>query len=263
MPAPTLLLTPRYTEDSRALRLAAVRVGWDVFRLAEWRVPEEVASRDLVFYGEPLLADVVGESLPYAFLDVPVDWLPSIPARYRQRALRLTTLGVARALTERTFLKPAAEKCFPARVYASGAELPPVETLPDNIPVLAQEPVRWRVEYRCFVLARCVVTHSIYLRDGELAQADDGSWPAPVDESAAALAFAESVLADAEVALPPAVALDVGVIEGRGWAVVEANAAWGSGLYGCYPEGVLPVLRRASVRRDALTEAERPWARAR
>lgn len=261
MPAPTLLLSPRYTEDSRALRLAAVRAEWDVFRLAEWRVPEEVAARDLVFYGEPLLADVVGESLPYAFLDVPVDWLPSVPARYRRRAVRLTTLGEARALRERTFLKPAAEKCFPARVYASGAELPPTESLPDDVPVLEQEPVRWRVEYRCFVLERRVAAHSVYLRGGALAQAGDGSWPAPEDESVAARTFAESVLADAEVALPPAVALDVGVIEDRGWAVVEANAAWGSGLYGCYPERVLPVLRRASVRRDALTDAERRWAR--
>jgi ATP-grasp domain, R2K clade family 2 len=249
MTMPTLLLTPRYTEDSRALRLAAVRAGWDVFRLAEWRVPVEMAERDLVFYGEPLLADVVGESLPYAFLDVPVDWLPSVPARYRGREVRLTTLGEARTLTGQAFFKPAAEKCFPAQVYASGAELPTAEALPDATPVLAQEPVRWRVEYRCFVCEKRVVTHSVYLRDGELAQADDGSWPAPDEESAAALAFAAGVLGDPEVALPPAITLDVGVIEGRGWAIIEANAAWGSGLYGCDPERVLPVLRRASVRR--------------
>lgn len=42
---PTLILTPRYTEDSRALRAAAIEAGWDVFRLGGWRVPDEFARR--------------------------------------------------------------------------------------------------------------------------------------------------------------------------------------------------------------------------
>jgi hypothetical protein len=70
-----------------------------------------------------------------------------------------------------------------------------------------------------------------------------------------------SVLADQEVALPVAVVLDVGLIAGKGWAVVEANAAWGSGIYGCDPAAVLPVLRRASIPRAALTDADARWAR--
>ncbi|HNB74240.1 MAG TPA: hypothetical protein PLS70_24185 [Acidobacteriota bacterium] len=40
--------------------------------------------------------------------------------------------------------------------------------------------------------------------------------------------------------------IDVGVISGKGWAVVEANAAFGSGIYGCDPAQVLPVLAEAS-----------------
>jgi hypothetical protein len=67
--------------------------------------------------------------------------------------------------------------------------------------------------------------------------------------------------ADKDVALPPAVVLDVGLIAGRGWAVVEPNAAWGSGVYGCDPAAVLPVLRRASIPRDGLTDADARWAR--
>jgi hypothetical protein len=42
-----------------------------------------------------------------------------------------------------------------------------------------------------------------------------------------------------------AVVMDVGYIEGRGWAVVEFNPAWCSTLYGCRPADALPVLRRA------------------
>jgi hypothetical protein len=63
------------------------------------------------------------------------------------------------------------------------------------------------------------------------------------------------------VALPPAVVVDVGRMAGRGWGVVEANPAWASGLCGCDPAGVLPVLRRATVPQDAVSEAERCWVR--
>jgi ATP-grasp domain, R2K clade family 2 len=44
-----------------------------------------------------------------------------------------------------------------------------------------------------------------------------------------------------------AVALDVGIIRGRGWAVVELNSAWGAGIYGCDPARVLEVLQAAAV----------------
>jgi hypothetical protein len=69
------------------------------------------------------------------------------------------------------------------------------------------------------------------------------------------------VLADADVELPPAVVVDVGRMEGHGWGVVEANPAWASGLCGCDPAGVLPVLRRAAVSRGAVAEADRRWVR--
>jgi len=35
------------------------------------------------------------------------------------------------------------------------------------------------------------------------------------------------------------------VIRNHGWAVIECNAAFASGIYGCDPVAVLPVLRRA------------------
>jgi hypothetical protein len=47
--------------------------------------------------------------------------------------------------------------------------------------------------------------------------------------------------------LPRAVVVDVGLIAGRGWAVIEFNAAWGAGLNGCDPEKVLPAILEASA----------------
>lgn len=40
------------------------------------------------------------------------------------------------------------------------------------------------------------------------------------------------MLSDERIELHQATAIDVGVIYGREWAVVEQNAAWGAGLYG-------------------------------
>jgi ATP-grasp domain, R2K clade family 2 len=60
-------------------------------------------------------------------------------------------------------------------------------------------------------------------------------------------AFVETILADDRIEIPAATVIDVGIIRGRGWAVVEQNAAWGSGLYGCDPLKVLEVLRSATV----------------
>ncbi len=56
----------------------------------------------------------------------------------------------------------------------------------------------------------------------------------------------DRLLADPRVALPMAVALDAGVILGAGAAIVEANEASGSGVYGCDPLAVLEVLRAAT-----------------
>ena len=165
-------------------------------------------------------------------------------------------------LTAPAFVKPAQDKAFPAGVFSSGVALPlAASALPPDTPVLIAEPVRWRVEYRCFVLERTLATMSPYVRDGDLAQDANGAWPAPSDERAAAEAFLTTVLADSIVPLPPAVVVDVGLIEGRGWAIVEANAAWGAGICDCDPRRILPILRRASLRRDVIPAADAPWLR--
>lgn len=237
----TLLLTPRFTPDSNQIRSAAIDAGWEVVRLERWHVPEALLDRELAFYGEPLLAAVLAETMPYVLLEPPFGWLPALPEELRKRDVRLSTLGEARRHGGRAFIKPADDKCFPAAVYASGAVLPTPDVLPESILVLLAEPVTWEIEFRCFVRERQIATSSPYLRNGELVETEDGDWPAEPDEIAGATAFAKTVLADARVAIPPAVTLDVGRIAGRGWAVIEANAAWGSGIYGCDPARILPV----------------------
>jgi hypothetical protein len=70
------------------------------------------------------------------------------------------------------------------------------------------------------------------------------------------------VLADERVRLPPAIVLDVARVRGGGWVVIEVNPCWASGVYGCDPEAVLEVIRRACVPRARLTDDDRRWLRA-
>src|SRR5438132_7923079 len=121
---PTLILTPRFTEDAQALWRAAGQLGWGVERLTSWRVPEELRSvPDPVLYLEALFGPTLAEQLGVRLLEPAADWLPRLPEEFRKRRVSLTTLRAARALAEPAFVKPPNDKSFPARVY-TGAELP-------------------------------------------------------------------------------------------------------------------------------------------
>lgn len=241
---PTLILTPRFTDDAQALWRAAGRLGWDVERLTSWRVPEDLRSvPEPVLYLEGLLAPMLAGAFGLRLGEPAVDWLPRLPDEYRKRWIFRTSLREARTLAEPAFVKPPNDKSFPARVYR-GADLP--TEYDEESPVLVAEVVAWEKEFRCFVLDRERRAMSIYLRDGTLQREND--FACSDAERAEADAFVRTVLADERVELPRAAVVDVGVIADRGWAVVEQNAAWGSGIYGCDPEAVLTVLRHSAQR---------------
>ncbi len=261
MRVPTLVLSHRYSPDSNALFAAALAAGWDVERLHTFRCPEGLSARSPVLYCETILADAIVDDLGIALLEPTASWLPDLPERHRRRDVRLMTLAEAQTIRERAFVKPTDEKCFPARVYADGAAIDPDPVLPPDLPVLVSEPVVFEVEFRSFVLEREIAALSPYVRGGEIARNAAGDWKADPAEVAAATATIRALLGDVEVDLPPAVVVDVGRMTGRGWGVVEANPAWASGLCGCNPADVLPVLRRATVARHVVSEADRRWVR--
>ncbi|HMY14964.1 MAG TPA: ATP-grasp domain-containing protein [Polyangium sp.] len=258
---PTLVLSHRYSADSNALFSAALAAGWDVERLHSFQCPEGLAARSPVYYGETLLADAIADDLGIVLLEPTADWLPRLPFRHRLRDVKLLTLAEAIVLPERIFAKPTDDKCFPARVYDDGAAIDPDPLLERDLPVLISEPVRFEVEFRFFIVERRISAFSPYIREGTLARNADGDWSTNETEISAAKTCVQALLDDSEVEMPPAVVVDVGYMRERGWGVVEANPAWASGLCGSDPAGVLPVLRRACVPRNELTEKDRLWVR--
>lgn len=241
---PTLIFTPRYTEDSQSLWKAAASLGWNVERLTSWRIPESFRQLpEPVLYCEALFGPTLAEQLGLRLIDPPEDWLVRLPMPHKLREISLTTLGQARQSTHAAFVKPPNDKSFPAGVYV-GADLP--TEFPDDMPVLVSEVVTWEKEFRCFILDRTLCTYSLYSRYGELQR--DADFASAPDEDADVEAFINTLLADENVDLPRATVVDIGLIQGKGWACVEQNAAWGAGIYGCTPSTVLEVLRHASVK---------------
>lgn len=129
---PTLILSPRYSDDSITLRRAAIALDWDVMRLASWRCPEDFEPVEPVLFAEPLFNAAVADQLGLTSVVPPDDFLVRLPAEYLGRNVRLMTAQSARALAGPVFLKPPNRKTFQARVYADGRELP---EMPGDDPV--------------------------------------------------------------------------------------------------------------------------------
>jgi hypothetical protein len=258
---PTLIVSDWLPNGSRPLAAAAQQAGWNVVCLKGRERPPERPGGEVIYYGGTDVAHVVTRRLGRVLIEPTFDWLAQLPEPYRRRPVRSATVAEARRLTIPAFLKPAdpMHKCFDSGVYPGGWAIPDRRGFPDSTPVLIAEPVAWEVEYRCFLLDGAVTTLTPYARAGRWVRARDGRWVIPEAEAQKVLRFCRTLASDRAVRWPPAFTLDVGVIADRGWAVVEANPVWSSGLYGCEPAAVLPVLRRACLRRDDLTEEDWRW----
>jgi hypothetical protein len=243
----TLLISSRRTEDNQLIWRAAIQRGWTVERVQGIRVPDTTGSR-IVLYIESLFAPTLARQLGLELVQVPESWLPSLPEEYRRREVHLTTLGDVARMPCPCFVKPPNEKSFPAQVYNEAESLALAHDYGPETVVLVASPIKWDVEFRCFCLDGRVRTLSPYLRHGQLSRLE--GFASTQEELQDAIGFAERLMRDACVDVPRAIVLDVGIITSQGWAVVEANVAWGSGIYGCDPDEALDVIEHATVNRN-------------
>ena len=254
---PSLILSSRYTTDSQVLRETARNLDWETLRLDGQQIPDWFDAPDdefAMFYTAPHAFDVAAQ-LGRKLVGCPPDWTPSLPQRFLSRTIYQTTLAEALNITRPQFVKHSVSKAFPAAVYNKISLTQATLNLLPNSLVHVAEPVAFEVEYRCFVYDRKIATISPYLRHGS-ANIAHSALDRFAEERNAATSFANSVLSCEEVDCPPAFVLDVGLIKGRGWSVVEINECWASGIYGCNPEQVLQTLLRGTMRVDLV---RREW----
>ncbi|MER7748213.1 ATP-grasp domain-containing protein [Streptomyces bacillaris] len=252
-----LVLPPRLTASARALRDAAVRRGLSVAESAGFSVPPEPAGaergRAVHLHAGPSFADAVAPGLGIALLEAPADWLAHLPYAFTRREIRAMPIGEAYRLRRPAFIKSPNDKSISALVYADGSRLPGPDAVdPDRTVVLVSEVMTFAAEYRLHLLDGAVHTGSQYAERGRLRLG-------PPDPGA--LTFGRDLLAAAHRTLPSAIVVDVGVDDEGHWAVVEANAAWGSGCYAAVPDRALDVVLRAARPRTELSSYDRDFLR--
>jgi ATP-grasp domain, R2K clade family 3 len=251
---PTVLLSQRFSTDSQAVWNAANRAGWGIHRAIRYLPPDPLPDR-VCAYGEVSFCDIMADRAGLGLLDPPNDWLPRLPYDVVKRDIAFCQAGRLHLFGRRSFFKPSNDKVFSAGVYERGSDVP-LKYVDPGCPCLVSEVVAFDVEYRCVVLDG-LITRMEYYRMVGIA---DTTEEAVVQSEARA--FAEAVVAGHSHELPSAVVVDVGRIEGRGWAVVEANQVHASGIYG---EGdVTPVLDatlRSAGPMSAVSERDRPFLR--
>lgn len=229
---PTLILHPRFDEDSQLVWQAAVSAGWRIERMTHYE-PGAVLDTGgpIAIYGGWLWGQEMAKHQSVHLTTPCDDWLLRVPPDLLGRKCEMKLGRELEGLAFPRFIKSAQGKSIDSRVYHSVDDLPP--SVYDEAFYIAQEPVRWDYEFRSFIVDGKVLTTAVYSRLGELCTED----PVTAERWRGAQAWLNSVLA--ELPLIYSMVIDVGYIPQHGWAVVEANPAWCSGIYGCDPDAVL------------------------
>jgi ATP-grasp domain, R2K clade family 2 len=256
---PTLVLSTWSLPASRALAEAARSAGWHACAFDE--TPDPTTEGKVVYYGGTDRALEAASRFGLALLEPPFDLLARLPLEFRRRAVEYARFGDLHHLKSPTFVKPAdaLNKSFDAGIYASARDIRAPKGVSDDSPVLLAEPVDWSAEYRCFVLDGEVAAWSPYISFGRPSWKPFGRGTLPVRAPPSVLAFCQRLFSRSGAAFPPAFVMDIGVIDDRGWAVVEFNPVWCSGLLGADPRKVLGVLQRACHPQTRLSDADGRW----
>lgn len=257
----TLLLSCTCQPEADQLVTIAKEANWHHQWIDRPAVPPKLIGDDFGLYAETDVALAISQRHQLALIEPTFDLLSRLPKALTLREVAFMSLGDAQKLQDRVFVKPAdcTNKAFDAGVCEAGKYIRCSSNIASETPVLVSEPVQWDVEYRVIVLERQVITFSPYIRGGWLARDQNDQWPYPEEEATEVLSICGKLLDDISIPLPPAFTLDVGRIENQGWAVIEFNPVWCSGLLGCDLSKMLPVFRRVCLHRDELTSADSNW----
>ena len=234
---PTLLISTWTLPAAKALAEAARLDGWRSIGLDE--AIKVGVKGSVVYYGGSDRAVEAATRFELALIEPPFDLLARLPVEFRRRAVQFAQYGDLDRLNAPTFVKPAdaLNKMFDAGVYANVRDIRVTRGVSADSPVLLAEPVDWSAEYRCFVLDGRIAAWSPYMSFSRPNWKPFGPGTLAGNVPPGVAAFCERLFARSGVLFPPAFVMDVGLIDDRGWAVVEFNPAWCSGLLGADPRG--------------------------
>jgi hypothetical protein len=225
-----LLISDKADVEREAVAEAFASRGGAVHRIGRFWDPPGFDRSTVRVYGADSFCLVLQQKLDLALCSPDDELLLRVPSEFLKRQVTRRALSDTSAIAFPSFVKPVVPKQFRGAVYQSSAELAAeCRGLLLDTAVFISEPVTFAAEARTFVIDGCVLDAAVY--EGN-AEADDAR------TFVSGLAYAMS--------LPRTVVVDVGFIDGRGWAVIEFNAAWGAGLNGCDSKKVLPAIVAAS-----------------
>lgn len=218
-----LLISDKPDVERDAVARAFEACGGIVHRIARFWDPPPFEPSTVRIYGADSFCLVLQQKLGFALCSPANEVIMSVPSRFLNRHVARHTLADVPSLTFPTFIKPFTPKQFRGAVYEKPEEVAiECRDLPAETPVFVSEPVTFTVEVRSFVLDGIVLDAGVYEGNSQVM---------------GAVEFVGALTPLMPV--PRAVVIDVGFIDGRGWAVIEFNAAWGAGLNGCNAEKVL------------------------
>ena len=232
-----IVLSPNFSEDSLIISNASIDSQYKTMRFGGWNVPESEMKNVIAVYGEDLFTTVIADQCGFNLIKPVNDWLAHIPFQYTLRNIDYNTFGNIKQITNK-FIKPVDFKFFPAGVYNSPKDIQGYNTIEDHIEVFVSDVVDWTIEVRCFIVDRTVLTWSTYVYDGEIHLTNQ----IKPEEEIGMLTFLSRFLSDLSIELPNSVVIDIGYISNKGWALIEANPVWSSGIYACDPRKVIDAI---------------------
>jgi len=236
-------LSPIYTEDSNNLKKASINSPYELNRFnAKWNVPEEFRTDVIAVYGEDIYAEIVAEQCNLTLTKPDDNWLSKISEEFTKRKISYGQLKDF-VHEENIFIKCSDFKSFKAGVFDKVTDIKGFDTLDLESTVFTSEVVEWELEVRCFVFNNEIKTHSSYWRNNAF-----DTDPLSETEQKDLFEFFENFIKQYSETLPEAIVLDFGIIKGKGWALIEANPAWCSGLYACDAEKALEVIVESCVK---------------
>ena len=251
----TICLSPRFNSDSQDIwRAANFSKEFETHRSINFEPPE---NKNCCVFGELTFCDIMADRCGLALLDPHDKFLELIGEEFTKRDIKCCKVrnlyrGPDPFKDGKKFIKPANDKVFQRGVYHKVQDVP-INYVDDSCPIIISEVVDFQCEYRLYCGNGKVITSSSYIYIG------DGDEEADNQE---AIDFGEQVLANSSCLLPSVVVLDVGKISDRGWAVIEANQLYASGIYQyANVNALLPLIYASSGLKEKVKISDRKFIR--